>query len=100
MRARDVEHGHKRVEGLTVREQAGSLIPGGPAIEVPELPIYHQIARQIHARIYHELYRPGDAIPSENELGQEFGVSRLTIRQALRQLTYQGVLHTRRGQGT
>lgn len=44
--------------------------------------------------------QPGERISSENELKNEFGVSRNTIRSALNRLNALGVLETRRGEGT
>ncbi len=43
---------------------------------------------------------PGDKLPNEVELAQQLGVSRTTLREALRDLTAQGVLEVRRGKGT
>jgi GntR family transcriptional regulator len=68
--------------------------------EVPGPPIYHQIARVLRSRIFHSLYPDGGTIPSENELTREFGVARLTVRQAIQQLRNEGVLISRRGSGT
>src|SRR5688572_13393608 len=73
--------------------QNGSDFAPGP-------PIYHQIARVIRSRIFHGLYGPGAAIPSENELAKEFGVARLTVRQAIQELRGEGALVSRRGSGT
>lgn len=67
---------------------------------VPEPPIYHQIARVLRSRIFHGLYPRGSAIPSENELAAEFGVARLTVRQAIQELRREGALVSRRGSGT
>lgn len=55
--------------------------------------IYEQIAVQ-------KKYQPGDRLPSENELALEFGVSRTTLREAIRSLTAQGVLEVVHGRGT
>ncbi|MDD4112975.1 MAG: FadR/GntR family transcriptional regulator [Herbinix sp.] len=44
--------------------------------------------------------RPGERIPSENELKDIYGVSRNTIRAALNRLNVLGILDTRRGEGT
>jgi GntR family transcriptional regulator len=44
--------------------------------------------------------RPGDALPTEAELCERFSVSRMTVRQALQELTNDGVVERRRGQGT
>jgi GntR family transcriptional regulator len=66
----------------------------------PAPPIYHQIARVLRSRIFHGLYPPGSSIPSENELAAEFGVARLTLRQAILELRKEGALVSRRGSGT
>ena len=44
--------------------------------------------------------RPGDPLPSEAELCERFSVSRMTVRQALSELTNDGLVERRRGQGT
>ncbi|NLO99584.1 MAG: FadR family transcriptional regulator [Clostridiaceae bacterium] len=44
--------------------------------------------------------RPGERIPSENELKDIYGVSRNTIRTVLNRLNVLGILETRRGEGT
>ena len=43
---------------------------------------------------------PGDKLPNEVELSRQLGVSRATLREAIRDLTVQGVLEVRRGKGT
>ena len=43
---------------------------------------------------------PGEKLPNELELSQEMGVSRATLREAIRALATQGVLEVRRGRGT
>ena len=45
-------------------------------------------------------YRVGDRLPSEPELGAEFGVSRSTVREAVRELMSLGVLEIEHGRGT
>ena len=45
-------------------------------------------------------YRVGDRLPSEPELGAELGVSRSTVREAVRELTSLGVLEIQHGRGT
>lgn len=63
-------------------------------------PIYQRIARLLRSRIFHEVYARGSAIPSENDLAEEFGVARLTVRQAILELRREGALVSRRGSGT
>jgi GntR family transcriptional regulator len=64
------------------------------------LPIYYQIKQTIRAWIIDREFGPGEKIPSEHELSERFGVSRLTVRQAIAQLTQEGFLVSRRGEGT
>lgn len=63
-------------------------------------PIYRQIAAVIGKRIEAGTYEPRRAIPSEAALGEEFEVSRNTIRAAIRLLNEQGILLTVMGRGT
>ena len=43
--------------------------------------------------------QPGDRLPSERELGEQFGVSRTVIREAVRALAAKGVIEVRTGSG-
>lgn len=45
-------------------------------------------------------YLPGDKLPNENDLSKELGVSRITLREAIRILVTQDVLEIKRGKGT
>ena len=45
-------------------------------------------------------WRHGDQLPNENDLSAQLGISRATLREAIRTLTAQGVLEVRRGKGT
>ena len=45
-------------------------------------------------------FQPGDKLPNENEFSAELGVSRSTLREAIRILTTNGVLEIQRGKGT
>ncbi|MDA8126616.1 MAG: GntR family transcriptional regulator [Deltaproteobacteria bacterium] len=64
------------------------------------LPIYYQIKHAIRSWIINREYNPGEKIPSEAELMGQFKVSRLTVRQAISQLVQEGLLISRRGEGT
>ena len=60
-----------------------------------------QTAERLYARIVLEKeIAPGEKLPNELELAQALGVSRATLREAVRTLTAQGVLEVRRGKGT
>ena len=45
-------------------------------------------------------YNYGEKLPNENELSQELGISRTTLREAIRTLTSNGMLVVKRGKGT
>jgi len=63
-------------------------------------PLYRQVAAILRDRIEKGLFRPGERIPTEYELCDQFGVSRISIRQALAELVHDGLLHRRQGSGT
>lgn len=60
-------------------------------------PAYQQVADQLRDLIVGGSLSPGDQLPVESELTAMFGVSRSTIREALRLLGSQDLIYTRRG---
>ena len=58
---------------------------------------FEEIALQIQSAIYAGKLKVGDRLPNERDLGQLFGVSRATLREAFRLLEAIGVLEVRRG---
>ena len=63
-------------------------------------PIYFQIQTQLLHKIQSGQLRAGDPLPSEEELGRIFDVSRMTARHALQALKSQGFASRQKGQGT
>lgn len=63
-------------------------------------PLYEQITESIRKRTMAGELQPGERLPSEPELAERYGVSRATVREALRVLEKEGVVRSRRGQGT
>jgi GntR family transcriptional repressor for pyruvate dehydrogenase complex len=61
--------------------------------------VYAEVARQLERRILEEL-QPGDMLPPERELAQVFGVSRSSIRDAIRRLEAVGLVRPMQGAGT
>jgi GntR family transcriptional regulator len=59
---------------------------------------YQSIERWLRRRV-REL-SPGDPIPSENQLAERFGVSRMTARHAVQNLAHDGLVRRQRGQRT
>lgn len=63
-----------------------------------ELPRYREIERALRARIAG--LRPGDALPSDAALCEEFGVSRMTAREAMHRLADEGLILRMPGRGS
>lgn len=63
-------------------------------------PLYVEIMEELRRQIREGGLRPGDRVPSERELAERFGASRMTVRQALNQLAWEGVIVRRQGQGS
>ena len=63
-------------------------------------PIYAQVKAVIDRAISSGELEPHRRIPSERELSARFGVSRMTVRQALLGMIEDGQLYTRSGKGT
>jgi GntR family transcriptional regulator, transcriptional repressor for pyruvate dehydrogenase complex len=61
--------------------------------------VYEEVARQIQSQVLEKMC-PGDVIPPERELAQRFGVSRGSVRDAIRSLELIGLLEPRQGMGT
>ena len=61
--------------------------------------LYANVADELRRRIADGLYEAGRPIPTEGALVREFGVSPITIRRALRELTFEGMLFGRQGLG-
>ena len=61
--------------------------------------LYNDVARQLRKRIEDRVYTPGGKLPSMNELCSSFGVSAITVRNALRELAQQGLISGHQGLG-
>ena len=64
------------------------------------LPLYVQIRDNLRRQILDGSYEVHERLPSENEMMNTFGVSRITIRQALRDLHNEGLVFSAQGKGT
>ncbi|SUB17708.1 Uncharacterized HTH-type transcriptional regulator yurK [Pantoea agglomerans] len=63
-------------------------------------PIYQRVKQAIVSQIREGLWKANQRVPSESELVNELGVSRMTINRALRELTSEGFLVRMQGVGT
>jgi GntR family transcriptional regulator len=64
------------------------------------VPIYYQIKEILLEMIENEELEAGDTIPTERELSEFQGVSRMTVNKAILELVNQGVLYREQGKGT
>jgi DNA-binding FadR family transcriptional regulator len=59
-------------------------------------PAWQVVAESLRRKIALGLYQPGDLLPSERQLAEGMGVSRITVREALRVLQGEQLIETRR----
>lgn len=67
---------------------------------LPGASLHHQISTLIKDGIATGRYRPGDRLPTEEMLVEAHGVSRVTVRRALKSLEQQGLIERRASRGT
>lgn len=70
------------------------LVPFAP------VPLYNQLKELLRAQILDGTYPAESRMPSESELGDQFQVSRITVRQALGDLQKEGLIFKIHGKGT
>jgi GntR family transcriptional regulator len=63
-------------------------------------PLYEQIKEYILHGIHEGRFKPNERIPSERDLSERFGVSRLTVGKAVKELVQAGWLYVQIGKGT
>ncbi len=76
------------------------LFPGVILDKDHSLPLYSQLEQLVRGKIRDNVLRPGDLLPSEKELKEHFGVSRVTVRTALQNLVRDGLIRRARGRGS
>ena len=77
------------------------------AVAVPELAftavrktrVFEDVARQIQRLIVDGVLKPGELLPPERQLAEQFGVSRTSVRDAIRTLELSGLVVARHGEG-
>ncbi|MGM9425102.1 histidine utilization repressor [Hydrogenophaga sp. MI9] len=66
----------------------------------PTLPAYQRVKQHVLERIQNGQWKEGDAIPGEEALAREFGVSRMTVNRAIRELSDEQIVERVQGSGT
>jgi GntR family transcriptional regulator len=64
------------------------------------VPLYHQVKTALLREIEAGRWAPGDQLPTENALIEQFHVSKITVRQALAELAQMGYIRREQGRGT
>jgi GntR family transcriptional regulator len=72
----------------------------GPVSTGAGVPLHRQLFLVLHDEILRGAMAPGDALPTEQALCDQFGVSRITVRRALADLAEQGYIERRQGVGS
>jgi GntR family transcriptional regulator len=64
------------------------------------VPLYHQLCEILTSKLLAGEFKPHEAIPTERELIEQYGVSRITVRRALEELEEKGFIKRIQGRGT
>ncbi len=64
------------------------------------IPYYIQLMEILKEKVQQKEWMPGDQIPGEQDLCEQYQVSRTVVRQALRELEFEGVVTRKKGKGT
>jgi GntR family transcriptional regulator len=72
----------------------------GAAFVSRRIPLYYQLENLLREKINSGAFAPGGRLPTESELIRQYGVSRITVRQALTALAEEGLIERRQGRGT
>jgi GntR family transcriptional regulator len=70
------------------------------AAEDQFVPNYYRVEKYIRDRIRSGELKPGDPVPPESQLVQQFNISRMTVRQALSRLVFEGLVTRQQGRGS
>lgn len=65
-----------------------------------KLPLYLQLMEALIIKIENNEYKEGEKLPSERELCEIYGLSRITVRSALQELEREGYIYKHHGKGT
>jgi GntR family transcriptional regulator len=83
---------------LVLMQETGREL--GPVSSAAGVPLHRQLFLVLHDEIARGAMAPGDVLPTEQALCNQFGVSRITVRRALADLADQGYIERRQGVGS
>lgn len=79
---------------------SGERLKGSRIDPTSRVPLYHQIYVVMRNLIYSGQLGPGEVVPGEQDLAENFGVSRITAKRALNEMAAAGLVVRERGRGT
>lgn len=85
------------MKDLTKTENTDAGIPLQKIEKTPDIP--NRVASQIIDRIARGILKPGDKLPPELEMNESFGISRLSLREAMKLLEAKGYIESRGRKG-
>jgi GntR family transcriptional regulator len=83
---------------MATMQQASAA--NGPVSAGAGVPLHRQLFLVLHDEIDRGVLAPGDSLPTEQTLCDQFGISRITVRRALADLAEQGYIERRQGVGS
>src|SRR5947207_1043159 len=94
-------HGGDKVAGMTADAATRASAGAGDAMQTRSAyrPGYERIAEQILELIARSQLRPGDRMPTENEIAGQLGTSRTVVREAIKILSALGRIKAQKGRG-
>ncbi len=83
------------------KPRRGSRRSAGPAAHsVKALPLFEQVKQYVLSKVADGTLADGSRVPSEHQLAEALGMSRVTVNRALHELSEQGLVHRVQGSGT
>jgi len=95
-----VAFGHILTEEENLTQSSLMKTMARPSIERSALPLYHRVYMALRGRIEQGYYANGSLLPTEAQVADEFGVSRITAKRALNDLAAVGMVERSRGRGS
>lgn len=81
-------------------DRVARVVPRIDENDADRIPKYIQLATIIRDKILRQDYKPDQQIPTEEQLGKEYNISRITVREAVDRLVQERLLERRQGKGT
>jgi len=94
-----IDRNSKR-QAKSARKNLAAAAGGNSSSAPPGVPKYRQVFESLYSAVKLGVYKAGDRLPSEAELGSQYGASRITVAKAVNEMQLQGLVTRRAGSGT